>query len=367
MNVRLNKRSALILETLEARTVPAIFLVSNLDDAGIGSFRQALLDANALKGPDSIRFEVAGTVTLASDLPAITETVDINALKTGSFKPTFQVDAAKNEGLVFDTGSKGSVLQGLSITNASGNGLTLNDSQIQVSFNYIGVALDGATAQGNGGNGILVSAGSNDNLLGEGIPAGQVVYYPSTGVPNQPVNGWEGLRAGLNPGEFLAVGTTTLNGSPTGLVYMGPITGNGGSSFTYSYPGSQTTTIYGPDVLAGGVLRLVGTYENSGSSDILSFLAEGTVAELSAGTPSSLRTLTYPGMTNTVLHSTAGGLAVGNANDPGSTLPIAFLYDVGTDSFLANTVFPGSETTSSYGIWHNGGTSYTIPGVTPRI
>jgi len=363
MAVRPKSRSPLILETLEARTVPATFLVANLNDSGIGSFRQALVDANGLPGPDAVQFQVGGVVTLASDLPAITDPVSINALKAGSYLPTFQVDAANHQGLVFAAGSKGSSLQGLSITAASGDGVVLNDSQIQLSFNHIGVALDGVTPQGNGGNGILVSPGSTDNTLGYGIPSSQVVYFPSTGVPNQPVYGWEGLRAGINSGEFLAVGTTSSGGgSVTGLVYTGPIFGNGGSSFSYSYPNSSTTTIYGPDLLAGGVVRLVGTYKVSGSSDILSFIADGTLAELSAGTPSRLHSVTFEGMDNTVMHSTAGGLAVGNANDQGSTLPIAILYDVAADKWLENTSYPGSLTTSSYGIWHNGGTSYTITG-----
>ena len=363
MGLRLNSRS-LVLETLEARTVPATFLVANLNDSGIGSFRQALLDANGLPGADAIQFEVGGVVTLASDLPSITDTVSINALKAGLLGPTFQVEAAGNGGLVFAPGSKGSVLQGFSITGASGDGVALNDSQIQLSFNYIGVALDGVTAQGNGGNGVLVSAGSQDNTIGYGIPAGQVNYYQAPYLSSdQVVDGWEGLRAGVNPGEFLAVGTTTASsGNLTGLVYTGPISGNGGSSFSFSYPGSTTTTIYGPDILAGDVVRIVGTYKVSGSSDISSFIADGTLAQLSAGTPSSLRSVTYPAMVNTVMHSTAGGLAVGNANDQGSTLFIAFLYDIDGGEFLANTVYPGSETTSSYGIWHNGGTSYTITG-----
>ena len=63
-----NKRS-LVLEQLEGRTVPATFMVLNLDDAGAGSFRQAMVDANALSGTDAIRFEVEGVLTLASATP----------------------------------------------------------------------------------------------------------------------------------------------------------------------------------------------------------------------------------------------------------------------------------------------------------
>src|SRR5262245_42130432 len=46
------------LERLEERVVPAALLVTNTDDGGPGSLRQAILDANANLGPDTIRFAV---------------------------------------------------------------------------------------------------------------------------------------------------------------------------------------------------------------------------------------------------------------------------------------------------------------------
>jgi parallel beta-helix repeat protein len=62
-----------------------------------------------------------------------------------------------------------------------------------------------------------------------------------------------------------------------------------------------------------------------------------------------------------------GGLAVGNYD--GRTeggLPVgagkAFLYDVASDTFLDDIVFPEAASNAVYGIWHNGGTSYTICG-----
>jgi len=49
----------------------------NTNDAGPGSLRQAILDANGNSEPDVILFAVTGTITLVSALPAITEDLTI--------------------------------------------------------------------------------------------------------------------------------------------------------------------------------------------------------------------------------------------------------------------------------------------------
>ena len=59
------------------RTPAPTQTVTNLDDAGPGSLRAAIVAANATSAGDStlINFTVNGTITLASPLPAITRTV----------------------------------------------------------------------------------------------------------------------------------------------------------------------------------------------------------------------------------------------------------------------------------------------------
>ena len=59
-----------------------------------------------------------------------------------------------------------------------------------------------------------------------------------------------------------------------------------------------------------------------------------------------------------------GDLAVGNAGDIPIQTDHAFLYSISQDKILTDIVYPGSETssTTAYGIWYNGGTSYTIAG-----
>src|SRR5438105_10394554 len=49
-------RSRLALFDLEDRVVPTTYLVTNVNDAGAGSLRQAVVDANANPGADTIVF-----------------------------------------------------------------------------------------------------------------------------------------------------------------------------------------------------------------------------------------------------------------------------------------------------------------------
>ncbi|MFW6098274.1 MAG: hypothetical protein ACOC9Z_09355 [Chloroflexota bacterium] len=70
--------SAMIDRATQAAAAPqTALIVSNVNDAGGGSLRQAIMDANALPGADVIDITAMGTVTLLSPLPTITDSVTI--------------------------------------------------------------------------------------------------------------------------------------------------------------------------------------------------------------------------------------------------------------------------------------------------
>ncbi len=65
----------------------ATFTVTNTNDSGPGSLRQAILDANALKGFDTINFDIPGsgvqTIRPISPLPIIRDSVFIDGWSQG--------------------------------------------------------------------------------------------------------------------------------------------------------------------------------------------------------------------------------------------------------------------------------------------
>lgn len=68
------------LTGLAANSEAATFTVTNTNDAGAGSLRQAILDANGAAGADTIVFQagVTGTITLTTGQLALTDSVTIN-------------------------------------------------------------------------------------------------------------------------------------------------------------------------------------------------------------------------------------------------------------------------------------------------
>ena len=99
----------------------ATFSVINTSDTGAGSLRQAILDANALAGPDNIAFNIPGpgphTIALASVLPTITSPVVIDGYTQPGASPNTLAE-----------GNNAVLLIELDGTSATGGGIGLSIS-----------------------------------------------------------------------------------------------------------------------------------------------------------------------------------------------------------------------------------------------
>jgi titin len=172
-----------VLEMLEDRLVPS-FLVTNTNDSGTGSLRQAILDANANPGPDLITFNIGGggvqTIAPLSALPAITDPVTIDGTTQPGFAgtPIIELDGTSaGTGYVngLDLEGPGNTVRGLDIVGFSTNGIIIGGlgGNLVVS-NYVGVGTDGVTALPNGFSGVNVF-GPNNTIGGTAAGAGNVI------------------------------------------------------------------------------------------------------------------------------------------------------------------------------------------------
>ncbi len=276
-----------------------------------------------------------------------------------------------NNGIFMTSGSDGNSIGGTTgnvISGNGGNGVVINGATLTtVSGNIIGLTAAGNVPLGNGGDGVTV-AGDN-NVIGTSDPVAGITYNNSHNVSlnSQPVTGWQGIRSADTAGQYLISGTSGSNG----LFFDGTIAGVG-TSYAVNFPGAANTSVYGPDNLGGGALRLVGSYRTSNTTAVTvnGFLFQGTTADLSNS--ANYRTIDYPGATYNYVHSSMGGLVVGNYDSALAhgqySLPLGpghgYIYDVASKTFLTDVVFPDSISNSVYGIWYNGGTSYTLCGGT---
>jgi hypothetical protein len=238
-------------ERLEDRWVPTVFVVSSNGDSGLGTLRQAIMDANAHAnsgGLDIIAFALApGSTTIAptSALPAITDPVFVAGLtQPGSSAGTPLVElsgvsAGAADGLTDTAG--GSVIQGLVVDNWQGNGIVLGANGDLFVSNFIGLDVTGAATALNTGAGILVVGTGNviggttpdlRNVIG-GSPgvllagAGNVVEGNFIGVRSdgtalptgtQPTIGVEVVAAGNTIGGTAGAGNVISGNSTAGVI-----------------------------------------------------------------------------------------------------------------------------------------------------
>src|SRR5829696_3269090 len=93
-------RSVVLMEAVEGRTLLSTYTVTNTNDAGAGSLRQAILDANKNLGTDTIVFKIGTgglkTITPNSYLPTVTQPTIIDGTTQGGYvgKPLIEINGA---------------------------------------------------------------------------------------------------------------------------------------------------------------------------------------------------------------------------------------------------------------------------------
>ena len=149
---------------------PATFFVISTGDCGPGTLRQAIVDANAHAGPDTIRFNIAGagvhTIAPATNFPTITGPTAIDGTTQPGYAglPLIELSGANapaNGAGLFVTGSN-SVIKGLIVNRFGGTGIIVGIAATgtRVEGDWIGLTADGTAAAGNGFGVIVRSPGS---------------------------------------------------------------------------------------------------------------------------------------------------------------------------------------------------------------
>ena len=371
-------RPRLALEPLDPRTVPATFKVTNTNDAGAGSLRQAIVSANATAGIDSITFAIPGsgthTINLASALPAITDATTIDASTQPGYlsDPLVVVDGGANKvaGFEFTANANNSTLRGLGIYRFTAAVAVRSADSVKIAGNRIGVTPDG-TAAGGGFAGIIVTNSApadkvqNVTIGGAAQRDRNVVsdcttfgIYIEDAVNPLVQNNYVGTNVGgtaavPNKGDGITLNTNATGGRVVGNL----VSGNTGAGVNLD--STKTTKVVGNKV---GVNAAVSAkLANGGAGVIVQAGSDVTVG----GTAANERNvISGNGGAGVVVRNGATRVTVAGNSIGTSTNATLNLGNGGTGVAVSNgataVVIGGSTNATGNAIAYNGGSGVTV-------
>jgi Calx-beta domain/SdrD B-like domain len=210
------------------------YTVTNTNDSGPGSLRQAILNANAHPGLDMISFSIGiggQTIGPASALPVITDSVIIDGTSQPGFAglPLIELNGSQvTSGDGLRIAASNGLVRGLVINRFGWNGIAIDGgSNNSIAGNYLGTDASGTQALGNGNFGVALFNGAKFNHVGtngDGVGdagEGNVIsgnLWSGVGVVGT------GTDSNTVAGNYIgtnASGTTTLGNGNNGVAIYG--------------------------------------------------------------------------------------------------------------------------------------------------
>ena len=188
----------------------ATFTVTNTNDSGGGSLRQAILDANTAAGPDTIDFNIPGTgpfqILPLSILPPLAGGTTLDATTQPGYAgtPLIEISTFSGAGLRM-TGTGGNTIRGVCVNDFSA-GIQIESDDNHVEGCFLGTNVTGTIAVPNG-VGIVLTSGVAGNVIGGSAAAARnLISGNTTGIQST------GGGATTIQGNF--IGTSITGNSP---------------------------------------------------------------------------------------------------------------------------------------------------------
>lgn len=266
--------------------------VTNTNDSGPGSLRQAILDANLTPAADTITFAIVGsgvqTIALASSLPSITQPVTIDGYTQSGASPNtnpvgqglngvllIEIDCTGAGTVCLDVSASNTTLRGIVLNRAASKTLQLSSgTNNTVAGCFIGTNSSGtATFAGRDSTAIGIVGQSNTIIGGTTAAARNLIGGNSRGIEigDNPNTGHaiQGNIMGLN-----AAGTTTIT-SHAGFGVSLRVAGS--SVIGGTAPGaSNVISGYGGGIVLGSTIGGAGASNNAVEGNFIGTDVTGT-------------------------------------------------------------------------------------------
>jgi len=375
--------------------VPFTLIVTNTNDSGPGSLRQAIITANAHTGfRDEITFNIPGagvhTITPLSPLPQLTDAVTIDGTTQPGYagSPVIELNGASAgagvTGLTLGPGSgsflggcppppppggegggpqpcdpvfePGTTIRALAINRFGGNGILVQSNGNTIAGNYIGTNPAGTIDLGNARNGIQIVDAAANTIGGTGGAPDRNVVSGNQGEgirvdgANATGNMVRGNYIGTSASGMADLGNSAsgvfLRKAPANSVIQNLISGNDGFA--------GVAICGGTDGVAGqcGGLPSPGTTTSNASGNVIQGNLIGTNALGTGALGNSQRGVSIDGAPNTLVGGPLGGdRNVISATAAGPGIVIA---NPGADNNLIRGNFVGTDINGTAPLGNNG-------------
>ena len=211
----------------------ATFTVTNTNDSGGGSLRQAIIDANNAGGVDTIDFNIPGAgpfqILPLSVLPPLAGGTTLDATTQPGYAglPLIVISTFSGSGLRM-TGTGGNTIRGVCVNDfSSGIQIESNDNFVEACF--IGTDPTGTIAVPNG-TGIVLTSGVTGNVIGGATAAARNLISGNT-------TGIQSTGGGANTIQGNFIGTSITGNAPVANGRGIGLTGTTGFVIGGSNPG----------------------------------------------------------------------------------------------------------------------------------
>jgi hypothetical protein len=214
----------------------------------------------------------------------------------------------------------------------------------------------------------------------------QLAIFSSYEKANSSVGFWQGIKT-INDIQIRCgtariasgAGVESSNNSyaNSGVMLIQDLKNNTKGTYYYiNYPDTNvvSTSLYGPNYIPATntikdeTYQFVGCYSVSGVKGNNGFYFSGTLSDIISNNKKCFYPIVTPvKQLYTFGHSMMGNCLIYNANKKKkifriiSSLAKAYIYNTKTNSSV-RIKYPGSITTTAYGLWYNGGNKYVIVG-----